>query len=242
MPSNYVVPDIYQDMSNQGQGYFAFRFTCQICAWAIDTNPIRSKIATTQNIMDIGVGMIGGFWERAAQAGEQMYGSKWHQEQAQALQKAWADIQHEFHYCPKCHRTVCTRCFNVKLNICVNCAPDLKADAASFQHGLNVDAQRQQIQAGYHAPQFNTESVPSAVEEEMLRPAPNAPQPLASPGGYPNKMACPKCQHMGAPGKFCENCGTRIALPDLFCPQCATQVALTTRFCPECGAKLQQAT
>lgn len=242
MADNYVVPNIYQDMSNQSQGYFAFRFTCHICYWAIDTRPQRSKIATTQSIMDIGVGMLGGFWGRAAEAGEQMYGSKWHQEQAEALQKAWAEVKHEFHFCPKCHTTVCTRCFSPRVNLCTNCAPDLKADAASHLHGLNVDAQRQQIESGYRAPQFDTAGVPSAVEAEMLRPLPNAPrQPQASPGGYPLSMACPKCGHAGLPGKFCENCGTKIALPDLFCPQCSTQVSPTTRFCPECGTKLQQA-
>ena len=241
MPANYVVPNIYQDLSNQSQGYFAFRFSCQICRWSIDTSPIRSKIATTQNIMDIGVGMLGGFWGRAAEAGEQMYGSKWHQELSGALQTAWDEIKHEFHFCPKCHNTVCTRCFNPRVNLCVNCAPDLKADAASHLHELNVEAQRQQIEVGYRAPQFNTETVPSAVEADMVRPSQNAPQQQTPPGGYPITMACPKCRHMGAPGKFCENCGTRLGLPDLFCPSCSTQVLPSTRFCPECGTKLQQA-
>jgi hypothetical protein len=183
---NYVVPRIYQDMSNQSQGYFAFRFTCQICQWTIDTPPIRSKVATATNIMDVGIGLLGGFWGRAAQEGEQMYGSKWHKEQADALQKAWAGIKHEFHYCPKCHDTVCNRCFNSKVNLCVNCAPDLKADAAQFQHGLNIQAQRDQIESNYHAPQFATEAVPSAVEDDMVRPPAGAPpKPTTSPDGYP---------------------------------------------------------
>lgn len=242
MAENYVVPNIYQDMSNQGQGFFAFRFHCPICSWSIDTPPIRSKVATAQSVMDVGIGLLGGFWGRAAEAGEQMYGSKWHQEQANALQKAWAGIKHEFHFCPKCHSTVCTRCFNTKVNLCVNCAPDLKADAASHLHELNVEAQRQQIEANYRAPQFATEAVPSAVESDMVRPPQNAPRPPATdPNGYPRTMACPRCRHMGAPGKFCENCGTKIEMPDLFCPQCSTQVSPTTRFCPECGTKLQQA-
>lgn len=240
--SNYVVPNIYSDMSNQGQGYFAFRFACTICGWATDTTPIRSKIATATNVMDIGVGMLGGFWGRAAEAGEQMYGSKWHKEQAEALQKAWAEIKHEFHFCPKCHSTVCTRCFNSKVNLCVNCAPDLKADAASHQHGLNIDAQRQQIESNYRAPQFNTEAVPSAVETDMVLPPKNASRPpTLSPDGYPTSQSCTKCGHMGVPGKFCENCGTKLPLPDLFCPQCASKVGPTTRFCPDCGTKLQQA-
>jgi Double zinc ribbon len=249
MADNYVVPRIYEDLSDQAQGYFAFRFTCQICAWSIDTTPIRSKVSTATNVMDIGVGLLGGFWGRAAEAGEQIYGSKWHQEQAQALQKAWGQIQHEFHLCPKCHQTVCMRCFNAKLNLCTRCAPDLKSDGASFQHELNIDAQRKQIEANYRAPQFNTDAVPSAVEDDMVRP-PNQPlqqpQPAAAlaslQGGYPRQVMCPTCRRMGPPGKFCEDCGTKLPLPDLFCPQCSSQVAVTSRFCPECGAKLQQAT
>ena len=240
MSTNYIVPNIYQDMSNQGQGYFAFRFACQLCYWSVETAPIRSNVATATNIMDIGVGMLGGIWGRAAEAGEQMYGSRWHKEQAEALQKSWAEIKSQFHYCPQCHLTVCTRCFNPQLNICTRCAPDLRSDAASYQHELNKNAQRQQIEANYQAPQFNTPGVPSAVDADMLRPSPNAPQ--AAPGGYPTRVKCPACQRMGAPGKFCEDCGTKLPLPDLFCPQCSSQVALSSRFCPECGAKLQQAT
>lgn len=242
MAQNYVVPSIYEDISNQGQGYFAFQFHCPICSRSIDTSPIRSRVATTQNVMDIGVGLLGGFWGRAAEAGEQMYGSKWHQEQAEALQSSWAEVKHNFHYCSKCHSTVCTRCFNTKINLCVNCAPDLKSDAASYQHELNIEAQRSQIQDNYHAPQFNTDAVPSAVDADMVRPPQGQAQSVpASPDGYPQKVMCSNCQHMGSPGKFCENCGTKLPWPDLFCPQCSSRVELTSRFCPECGTKLQQA-
>ena len=76
MAQHYIVPSIYEDISNQSQGYFAFRFTCQECNWSVDSTPIRSSVSTATNIMDIGVGLLGGFWGRAAEAGEQMYGSK----------------------------------------------------------------------------------------------------------------------------------------------------------------------
>ena len=69
MAQRYVVPSIYQDISDQSQGYFAFRFTCQECYWSVDTKPIRSSVSTATNIMDIGVGLLGGFWGRAAEAG-----------------------------------------------------------------------------------------------------------------------------------------------------------------------------
>jgi hypothetical protein len=202
--------------------------------------------------MDIGVGMLGGFWGRAAQAGEQLYGSQWHKEQAEALQKSWAGIQHNFNVCPKCQTTVCIRCFNPKLNLCIGCAPDLKADGTQFQHHLNVDAQRGQIEQSYEAPQFNVNSIASAATPDMLKqpaqqsllPQSGAEQiqPAALAGmstpGYPSTIACPTCGHMGTPGKFCQDCGTKLPLPDLFCPNCSLPVESSARFCAECGTKL----
>lgn len=255
---HYVVPNIYQDISNQYQGYFAFRFTCEQCGWAVDTRPIRSTVSTVSNVMDLGVGMLGGFLGRAAEMGEKIYGSQWHTEQANALQKAWAEIQGQFHSCPKCHRTVCQRCFNPRLNLCTNCAPDLRADGAGYQHELNLEAQRQQLQQGYQAPQFNVNAVPSAVTPDMLTPpafpqqqvgsphipsqVPQAPSPAALAGfstpGYPQTVMCPTCRRMGPPGKFCQDCGTKLPLPDLFCPHCSVPVEASARFCAECGTRL----
>lgn len=256
MTQNYIVPNIYQDMSDQSQGYFAFRFACQECYWAVDTRPIRSTVSTATNIMDIGVGLLGGFWGRAAEAGEKIYGSQWHSEQADALQKSWAQIQDQFHLCPRCHYTVCMRCFNLQLNLCTRCAPDLKADGAQFQHEQNIDAQRQQIHQNYRAPQFNIGAVPSAVTPDMVMPPPQqqrlpqqASQGLSlasiagfSTPGFPKAMMCPTCRRMGPPGKFCQDCGTKLPLPDLFCPKCASPVENTARFCAECGSKLHAGT
>lgn len=275
MAEFFTVPNIYSDMSNQSQGYFMFRFSCQRCGTAIECTPIRSTVATAQNIMDVGIGFLGGFWGRAAEAGEQMYGTKWHQEQAQALTTAWQQVQHQFHTCPKCHMTVCMRCWNTTLNLCTGCAPDLKADAAGYQHELNIEAQRQQIEQGYHAPQFNVSAIPSAVTPDMVEQPPRPqqlqqsqqyPAPLQSPQhpqqmggapgisnnplagtrfdtpGFPKLVMCPVCRKMGPPGKFCDNCGTKLPMPDLFCPNCSEPVQPNTRFCPECGTKLGQAT
>lgn len=256
MAQNYTVPSIYQDLSNQYQGYFAFRFTCQQCSWSIDTRPLRSNVSTVTNVMDMGVGLLNGFLGRAAEMGEKIYGSQWHTEQADALQTSWKQVESNFHFCPKCHRTVCMRCFNVQLNLCTGsgCAPDLRADGAMFQHQMNIDAQHQQIEQNYSTPQFNTNAIPSAVTPDMLRPSAMPAQQIPpvqaitpaaiagiSTAGYPQTVMCPTCRRMGPPGKFCQDCGTKLPLPDLFCPQCAEQVELSARFCPECGTPLHKA-
>ena len=254
MEQNYVVPAIYQDMSNQSQGYFAFRFVCHQCYWQIDTRPVRSTVSTVSTIADIGIGLLGGFWGRAAQAGEQIYGTQWHQEQINALQKSWREVQHYFHFCPKCQQTVCARCWNQKLGLCLRDAPDLKADGASFQHGLNVDAQRQQIEQHYEPPQFNVNAVPSAVTPDLIQPSrpqilpaqqPGAPTPAALAGfntpGFPTTVNCPTCRTPGPIGKFCQNCGTKLPAPRLFCPTCSHPAEPNARFCQECGTNLAPA-
>src|ERR1051326_5755466 len=105
--------------------------------------------------------------------------------------------------------------------MCNNCAPDLKSDAVSYQHGLNIEAQRQQIEQNYQAPQFNTGAVASAVTPDMMMPQPGHPgpqgQPYPQPGmppaapqapsaasiagfstpGYPQQANCPSCSTPG---------------------------------------------
>ena len=256
----FVVPPIYDDHSDQGRGFFQFSFHCPECNYEVMTSTQRSSTATATRAMDLGVGLVRGFWGRAAEQGEEMFGSRWEKEHDQALVKAWDEIKQDFRYCGQCKRTVCFRCWNPQINMCNNCAPDLKSDAVHFQHELNVEEQRKQIQDNYQAPQFNTGEVASAVTPDMMKPsqgrsgalgqmppaqeAPQAPSAASIAGfstpGYPRQVACPSCHQPGVPGKFCQNCGTQLPLPDLFCPKCSAQVEATTHFCPECGERLKQ--
>jgi len=256
MQQRFVVPRIYNDMSSESEGYFQFSFYCPICGDTLETPPQRSKVATATKAMDLGIGLLNNFWGRAAEMGEQVFGSKWHAEHDQALQKAWDAIKHNYRFCNQCKDTVCLRCWNEAVSLCTRCAPDLKADAATYKHQLTMGAQRTQIDQNYQRPQFNTDAVPTAVTPDMLRPpagqpagAPNLPPGSAtalpqgsavSPalGNIPVEMPCPNCGQKGMTGKFCQHCGTRIPVPDLFCPNCATPVLTKGNFCQECGAPL----
>jgi len=257
----FVVPPIYDDHSDQGRGYFQFSFRCPECNYEVMTCTQRSTTATATRAMDLGVGLLRGFWGRAAEQGEEMFGARWEKEHDQALVKAWDEIKQEFRYCGQCKRTVCFRCWNPQINMCNSCAPDLKSDAVHFQHQLTVEEQRKQIEQNYQAPKFNTGAVASAVTPDMVMPPqgrpgaqeqmppaqgmpPQAPSAATIAGfstpGYPQQVACPSCHQPGIPGKFCQNCGTQLPLPDLFCPKCSTQVSATAHFCPECGERLKQ--
>ena len=230
----FVVPPIYEDCSDQGEGYFQFEFRCPECDYAVKTNTQRSSVATKTRIMDLGVGMLGGFWGRAAEQGEEMFGSQWEKEKDHAVIKAWQEVQKDFRYCGKCKRTVCFRCWNPQINMCNSCAPDLKSDAVVYQHGLNIEAQRAQIEQNYQAPQFNTGAGGvcrhSRYDDAATgaacasRPGNASTGPIGasiagfSTPGYPQQVNCTSCSTPGIPGKFCQNCGAKLPLPDLFCP------------------------
>ena len=238
---NYVVPAIYSDMSNQTQGYFAFRFTCQQCQWQIDTRPIRAQSSNVSAALDVGVGFLNGFWGRAVEVGEQLYGTQWHKEQADALQRSWVEVQSQFRFCPQCHRTVCLRCFDAQRNLCTNCAPDKHADAMHYQQQMDIEAQHKYIQENYH-PSFDAAVAANAPSMPQVQQGPPMPQMIqgqqvvASAQGQ--SVACPNCQHMGTPGKFCQECGTRLPMPNRACPACHAMVDGAAKFCAECGTRL----
>lgn len=251
----FIVPPIYSDYSNQGEGYFQFEFRCPECDYAVKTSTQRSSVATKTRIMDLGVGMLGGFWGRAAEQGEQMFGSQWEKEKDQAVVRAWDEIKKDFRYCGKCKRTVCFRCWNPQINMCNNCAPDLKSDAVAFQHGLNVEAQRQQIEQNYQAPQFNTGAVASAVTPDMMmppqgRPAPQGQMPpmqgqmlpaQGMPQMAPQALSAASIAGFSTPGYprqvNCPSCSTP-GVPGKFCQNCGAQLPLPDLFCPKCSAQV----
>lgn len=261
----FIVPPIYQDHSDQGRGFFQFSFHCPECDYSVMTNTQRSTTATATRAMDLGVGLIGGFFGRAAQQGEEMFGARWEKEKDQALTKAWEDIKKDFRYCNQCKRTVCFRCWNPQINMCNNCAPDLKADAVHYQHGLNVEAQRQQIEQNYQAPQFNTGAVASAVTPDMMSqqgrpgpqqmpPAPGMPQQMPPMQGMPQMPPAPGMPQMspqapsaatiagfstpGYPAQVaCPSCNTP-GLPGKFCQNCGTKMPMPDLFCPKCAAQV----
>jgi class 3 adenylate cyclase/tetratricopeptide (TPR) repeat protein len=70
---------------------------------------------------------------------------------------------------------------------------------------------------------------PSRNHEEILSAA------QAAPGGTLSN--CPKCRAENREGvRFCEHCGTRVALQ---CPKCKANLPPGTRYCGECGQSLQ---
>ncbi len=59
----FVVPPIYDDHSDQGRGYFQFSFRCPECNYEVMTSTQRSTTATATRAMDLGVGLLRGFWD-----------------------------------------------------------------------------------------------------------------------------------------------------------------------------------
>lgn len=50
-----------------------------------------------------------------------------------------------------------------------------------------------------------------------------------------DNVICPKCGMSTPKGKFCINCGSRLATN---CPKCGAELPGNSKFCPECGEKI----
>ena len=147
------IPTIYTDVSNPTHDFFTFRFTCEECHVFFDSRPKRSVVEVANRFADFGVKALDGFglWQKAAETGEKVLDSDQEKEKATALLKAWLEVQDQFRFCQSCHRTVCARCFNESLRVCIGpkCAPDLQADSALYAYQKQREAQHQKIEQQY---------------------------------------------------------------------------------------------
>ncbi len=77
----------------------------------------------------------------------------------------------------------------------------------------------------------------AAMAGQMVAQQPRAPQPGAPPNFAPGAAAapvsCSKCGTAQPPGKFCNECGTPLAVAKKFCTGCGIDVA--GKFCANCG-------
>jgi len=251
------IPTIYTDVSNPTHDFFTFRFTCEECHVFFDSRPKRSVVEVANRFADFGVKALDGFglWQKAAETGEKVLDSDQEKEKATALLKAWLEVQDQFRFCQSCHRTVCARCFNESLRVCIGpkCAPDLQADSALYAYQKQREAQHQKIEqqyAGNIAPAAApVPAITGSLPQQQYTPpavatqAPVAPQPAVAlaqicPTCARQATACPTCRKMGTPGKFCLDCGTRLPLTGSLCPRCHQSTEKGASFCAECGTRL----
>ncbi len=95
-------------------------------------------------------------------------------------------------------------------------------------HYLLADSKGREIESG---------KAGAVIDEDQISIMPRAGQTRVFDGEIESKQTiCPNCGKPSGAGKFCNNCGSNLAL--LECERCGTKCSADSRFCGECGNRL----
>lgn len=213
----------YSDNSTEA-GY-QFTFYCDNCNDGFKSSFIESSTyQKSQGLRGLtrGAGALGSLlggrasslgWavERAGNVINERFDGRspeWQREHEAAFERAQDEALRHFHRCHACHKYVCSSCFNENEGMCVSCAP------------------RQEI----YVARARAEAMRRNIDEA-------AATATVWQGALESKTTvCPACGHPAGNGKFCNNCGSSLALNE--CPRCGEPNAQGVKFCNSCGFNL----
>lgn len=214
----------YED--NSTEAGFQFTFYCDLCQDGHKSSFVESetyKRGKGLRSLTRGAGALGSFLggrmsnlgyslERGGDVLAERFDGmspEWQKEHEKAFERGKNEAQQHFHRCHGCRIWVCDSCYNEDEGLCTECAP------------------RQEI------------SVAKARAEAMRR---NIEEAAESATVWKGKLesrttVCPNCGKPAGNGKFCNNCGSSMALA--VCPQCKSENAQGVRFCNHCGSSMK---
>ena len=211
----------YKD--NSSQSGFQFTFYCDICNDGYKTQFIPSQsnrkagfLKGVGKAVSIGADIVGkGRFGHTIERGTNVLGNRfegmspeWRKEHEAAFKIAQNEAKEIFQRCPKCRLYVCENDWNEQDGLCVKCAPRENVEIAAARAQKMVDGIKNKAK--------ETEVFTDSIERKQT--------------------ICPQCGKPSGGGKFCNNCGTSLALNK--CPNCGTENNAGTKFCRECGNKL----
>ena len=197
----------HQDLSSP-RG-FQFKFFCEKCGNGYMSTFQANTLGTVASAANAAASLLGGIFGRAAHTAETLQSMAAGPQHDSALDAAVKEISPLFKQCTRCGQWVCEPvCWNKKMGLCENCAPDLDEEIASAQ----ATAAREQVQE-------KARSVDYLGHRDLAQVA---------------AVACPQCGAKTQGGKFCPECGASLALKRK-CAHCGAEAEGTPKFCPECG-------
>jgi len=197
----------YTDLSSQ-RG-FQFKFFCEKCGNGYLSAFRPNQLGNAAAAAHAAASLLGGIFGRAAHTAESLQSMTAGPQHDAALDKAVQEIAPLFKQCPRCGQWVCEPiCWNKKVGLCETCAPDLDEEIAAAQASA---AQEQALQ--------KAREVDYLGQRDLSQVAP---------------VNCPQCGAKTQGGKFCIECGGRLATR-LRCGHCGAEAEGSPRFCPECG-------
>lgn len=208
---------------NSTEAGFQFTFFCDICRDGYKTAFIESATYKKRGMLRMlgnaasiigsmtGASNIGYNIQRGADTISSRFtgmSPEWHKEHDAAFEAAQQEALGHFHRCPHCRLYVCETDWNEQSGLCVQCAPRVNVEIAAAHAG--------KVTKDIHAAAEQTAAFSGAIESKQT--------------------LCPACGKPAGTGKFCNNCGTSLALKK--CPSCGANLQQGANFCGECGQRL----
>lgn len=203
----------YDDLSTD-KGY-QFKFYCDKCGNGFLSEFQISKTGAAAGLLQTVGNLFGGIFDKVGDGAYQVQraiGGKAHDS---ALEQAVLEGKKHFRQCTRCGKWVCPEvCWNGKVGLCENCAPDEEEELAA-----------QKAQATAEQIQLKTRQQDYTKDLDFK-----------SKTGV---NVCPGCGEKNPPSsKFCGSCGA--AMPQKpakkFCPQCGAKLTGDAG-CAQCGSE-----
>ena len=198
----------YEDLSSD-RGY-QFKFRCNKCGNGYLSSFRVSTLGMASSAFRAAGSLFGGILGNVANSAYEIQRAVGGPAHDAALKEAAEEISKQFKQCSRCGKWVCeTVCWNKKMQLCEECAPDLDEERAAAQ----ATAARDDIQ-------------------QEARATGSTSQPDSAVG-----LICASCGAKAKSGKFCPQCGTPFATKKR-CSRCGAETEGNAKFCPECGQKV----
>ena len=202
----------YDDLSTD-RGY-QFKFHCGKCGNGYLSTFQTSTLGLASSALRAAGSLFGGMLGGAANSAYEIQRAVGGPAHDAALKEAANEISKLFKQCSRCGKWVCEPvCWNKKMQLCENCAPDLDEELAAAQ----------------------AEAAKEQVREKARSVDWTAQRNVATLSG----VACPACGAKTQGGKFCPECGAALS-PKSRCGKCGAEAEGAPKFCPECGQKYSQ--
>ncbi|MGD9495373.1 MAG: zinc ribbon domain-containing protein [Armatimonadota bacterium] len=199
--------DNYEDLSTDLG--FQFKFMCERCGngylsefQSFTAGKAAGMLRAVTELFGRGQGLAESAYEVQRAVGGPAHDN--------ALRAAVAEVRPHFHQCSRCGEWVCDECWNARVGLCEQCAPDTQEELAAMQQEARLGQLRERVAETDYASQIN-------VRDEAV-------------------VVCPHCGAKSEGGKFCNECGKPLAAA-LECPKCGSRNPPGAKFCSECGER-----
>ncbi|NLO04810.1 MAG: zinc ribbon domain-containing protein [candidate division WS1 bacterium] len=200
--------DNYEDLSTDVG--FQFKFLCERCGngymsefQSFTAGKAMGFLRAATSLLGRGHGVVDSAYEIQRAVGGPAHDN--------ALKLAIAEVRPHFHQCSRCGEWVCDVCWNARVSLCEQCAPDTQEELAAMQQEARLDQLRDRVNDTDYTSEIN-------VKDEAV-------------------AFCPHCGAKATGGKFCNECGKPLAAASV-CSECGSENPSGARFCSECGGKL----